>query len=258
MKLLVLLKKEFNEIMRTSKIFVLPLVFLFIAVTSPLLAKYTPELVKLLTQATGQSMDLTSLIPPAKFVDSFVQLYKNLGQIGLIVLLFAFAGTMTEEKTKGTATLILTKGVSRNTFVASKFVAAAGFFTTTYILMLVCFGALALYLFPETPIATALVSVSIAWFYCLVILSIIIMASVMAKNYMMSAVTGGLTFIGLSILGSIPVIDKFTPGYLLNIGFQMFNKTYTFTDFIWPISSGAAVMIIAILLTFYSFKRQEI
>ncbi len=255
MRTLVLIKKEFLEIFRTSKIYVLPIVFLFIAISSPVLAKYTPDLLNMMIKYTGQQINIE--IPPPYFIDSFVQLFKNIGQMGLLVVLFVFAGTMVDEKNKGTATLILTKGVSRSSFVASKFLGSTIFMTLVYVVTSGIFVIYTQILFPNTPWGRGIAALGMVWLYCEMVLAVVVLCSVVNKSYVTSAVFSLLTFLGFSILGTIPIIDKYTPGYMITLALNLFGNPLTFVDYAWPIGTTLGVIILSVAYALFSFKRQE-
>jgi len=158
MRTLVLLKKEVMEIFRTSKIYVLPAVFLFIAITSPLMAKYMPTLINSILEYSGQQMQIS--IPTPTYIDAMVASF--------------------------------------------------------------------------------------------------VMASVISKTYMMSAVISVLTFVGISMLGSIPVLDKYTPGYIITLGLDLFKTNLTFADYAWPIGTSLLILVASIIVALASFKRQEL
>lgn len=58
--------------------------------------------------------------------------FKNMSQIGLVVLLLTFSGMLPCKYAKGTLTNLLAKGLSRKTVALSKFKAAAALWTACY------------------------------------------------------------------------------------------------------------------------------
>ena len=114
--------KEFREIGKTYKIYVIPIIFLVLGLMSPIIAKIT-DLVKSLAES-GRWCDHSKLSPPTA-VDAYLQLFKNFNQIGILVVLISSIGLVVEEKSRGTAVLILTKPVPRWAFIISKYLASA-------------------------------------------------------------------------------------------------------------------------------------
>jgi ABC-2 type transport system permease protein len=114
--------KELLETLRTWRLPVVGGVLLFLAVMSPLAALAAPALVKSLTSSQpGVVIEL----PPATYLDSYAQWVKNLSQIGMMLVIFSSAGLISTETASGTAAMVLSKPVSRSSFVVAKFVVQA-------------------------------------------------------------------------------------------------------------------------------------
>jgi ABC-2 type transport system permease protein len=109
-------RKEAHEILRTWRIWVLPGILLFFALTGPVLARFTPEIVGAV--AGNQLGGLT--IPTPTYLDAYAQWIKNLSQIALFALIIIYGGVVSAEVKSGTAALVLTKPVSRTAFVIAK------------------------------------------------------------------------------------------------------------------------------------------
>src|SRR5512133_1528407 len=118
------LRKEFVEIFRTWRIWVLPGIVLFFAITGPPLAKYTLEILRTV-MPEQQAGAIIGALPVPTHVDSYLQWTKNLSQIVLIAAIIMFGGMVSSEKRSGTATLVLTKPLSRSAFVIAKFLSSS-------------------------------------------------------------------------------------------------------------------------------------
>ncbi len=112
------MRKEFTEIRRTWRWLVLPGLLLFFAVSGPVTARLSPELLR---SVLGTDANL----PTPTYLDSWAQWTKNLSQLGVFVLLGTLGGAVSGEVRQGTALLVLTKPVSRAAFVLAKVVANA-------------------------------------------------------------------------------------------------------------------------------------
>ena len=108
----VLLRKELLEQWRTLRLPVIAAVFVLIGLGSPLLARFTPELVEALGGAQFQIV-----LPPPTTADAVDQLIKNVSQFGILVAVLLAMGSVATEKERGTAGLILTKPASRGAFL---------------------------------------------------------------------------------------------------------------------------------------------
>ena len=109
--------KEFVEIRRTWRIWVIPGMLVFFGVTSPIIAALTPALVR--SMAASQP-GVVIQIPPPTALDAYGQFLKNLNQFVLIAVIIAGAGVVSGERSSGTAVLALTKPLSRGAFVLAK------------------------------------------------------------------------------------------------------------------------------------------
>ncbi len=90
--------------------------FLLVGLTSPLLAKFLPEIIK---AAAGDQLP-TIPIPTPVTTDSVAQLWKNLAQFGAFAAIVLAMGSVATERDRGTAAFVLSKTVSRGTFLGAK------------------------------------------------------------------------------------------------------------------------------------------
>ena len=132
-----LLRKELTEFARTWKIWVIPGLFIVLAVTGVCdqrtrmtgrTARFAKELMQSLLPAGS---DMSTLIPDPTWRDTLGQWTKNLSQIGTIAILLMSGGIINTEGRQGTQILILTKPVSRWDYVLAKFVSTVIFCTAT-------------------------------------------------------------------------------------------------------------------------------
>ena len=73
-----MIRKEMKEQIRTQKLLLLSLVFVLFGVLSPILAKNLQEIVR---SAVGIE------VPPAQPVDSYLQFFKSINQLGILVFI---------------------------------------------------------------------------------------------------------------------------------------------------------------------------
>ncbi len=113
----VLLRKDLREQWRTLRLPVVALIFFVFGLASPVLAKYTPELIS----HAGGNIQIT--VPTPTLADAVDQFIKNLGQIGTFAAILLAMSSIARERERGTAALVLSKPVSRPAFLGSKFTA---------------------------------------------------------------------------------------------------------------------------------------
>ena len=119
--LAVLLRKELLESWRTYRLPVVAGLFLFVGLSSPLLARYLPEILK----AAGGDQFGGLQLPTPTAADAVDQLWKNLAQFGAFAAIILAMGAVAGEKDRGTAAFVLSKTASRGGFLGAKVVAIA-------------------------------------------------------------------------------------------------------------------------------------
>jgi ABC-2 type transport system permease protein len=124
---LAFLKKELVEMIKTPKLIIISSVFLFFSIIGPLTAKYMGELLEMFAS------DIQIIFPEPTHLQSWEQFYSNITSISMIVFLILMTGTVASEKSRGSVYLVLTKNMTRNSFIISKIIAGILMFTLVYI-----------------------------------------------------------------------------------------------------------------------------
>ena len=247
-----LLKKELNEYLKTPKIIILATIFLFFAILSPLLAKYMNEI--LLAVAT----DIEITFPEPTLNDSWVQFFKNTHTLSFIIFLILVTGTVSQEKNKGSITLVLTKNVSRFEFLFYKFLASIMIFTGLYAISVLFSAFYTNRLFDGYLYDGFIASLIIFYFMGVFYIALGLLVSTIGKTPTTSALFG---FFGFAILQVINVSSKlslYNPAGASSITSQILTQTFDF-DMLWisiviPILSSVILFLISYML----FKKQEI
>jgi len=210
----VLLGKELREQWRTYRFLAIAVVFVaFAGLLSPITAKLAPELLKSLTSSAGQTISIQ--LPEPTAADAIAQFLKNLTQIGVIALILVAMGTVALERERGTAATVLSKPVSRLSFLLAKFAALTLTFAISLALAalacwyytVVLFGSLDAGLFLRLSLLAAL--------YLWVWLAVTFLCSALFKS---QVAAGGLAFglyVGASLLGIVPQLQDYLPGALI-------------------------------------------
>ena len=212
---MIFVSKECVEIIRTKRLFVLGCVFLLFAFTSPLLARYVMEIFAALMPA-GEAEMFAAVMPEPTWQDGYIQFYGNISQIGIIAIIMLFMGVVFDEKRKGTAPIMMMKGLSHTGFIMAKFTVMGA---ATVVIMLVSVFISHLYTYALFGEAANIGSLILGFLiYCVVLLMVIsvsIFCSTIAKSVAMSAILGFAFFMGFSIIAVLPRIGQYSPGALL-------------------------------------------
>ena len=246
----VLLRKEVTEQWRTRRLPAVAVIFLLFGLASPVLAKYTPDIVKL----AASTIDIH--VPTPTIKDAVAQLIKNLSQFGVLTAILLAMGSVAGEKESGTAAFVLVKPVSRFAFLAAKF---SGLALTMAIAVLAC--GLAAYLY--TDLLFAPLTVLGFGAACLVILlglleiaAVTFLGSTLVRSSIPAA---GIGIVGLVIAGvvaSLPNVGRFTPLGLNELAGDLALQQ-TATGWNLPVIVNAAFVVIALAISWLVFRRQE-
>lgn len=249
----VLVKKELLEQWRTKKILIMIIVFLFVAVASPILAKLTPELLKGLS-VQGMKIEL----PTPTYKNAIDQLIKNISQIALLVLVFVAAGSITDEKNKKTLEIILTKPISRTKFILSKFISNYISLGLIFVASIILFYLYTTSLFASFSFINFIIMATIVLLYIFMIISITILASAVLKNSIAAGAVGFISFILFgTIFGMIEQIKNLSPNLIFSNYKDVVSNGYI-QELNGPLIVISITIALSIITAIILFKHQEI
>jgi len=112
-------KKEWKENIRRYRILVVIGIFLILGIVAPGGARLLPKMMELIaTKTQEQGIEFSFRREPV-MDDAIIQYNKNFGMLPILVVVLGM-GLVAEEKMRGTAELVLTKPISRFSFILSK------------------------------------------------------------------------------------------------------------------------------------------
>jgi ABC-2 type transport system permease protein len=253
MNFITVFRKEMQEQWRTYRFLIVAAVFAAFGLASPLLAKFTPEMLKAIP---GVPSGILAAIPAPTVTDAITQYVKNMSQFGILLALLMTMGVVVQEKERGTAAFFLTRPVSRETFLLAKFAALAVTFIVSLTLAAIGCWYYTLVLFEPLAGGPFLALNGLMLVVFLVYMALALLASTLARTNGMAV---GLAFLALVLLlgiGALPTIGEYFPGRLFSWGTALLmggNATA------WPalwISVG--ITALALLAACLIFRRQEV
>ena len=252
MSLITTFKKEWLEQRRTKKLLIALIVLTLFGMTSPLLAKLTPQLMTLVPGGEA----FATLIPQPTINDAVAQYIKNTTQFGILLALLFGMGSVAAEKEKGTAALVLSKPLPRSSFLLAKFCALGATFLLSiglaglacYYYTYVLFGAL-------DPLRWLALN-GLLIFYVLIFVAVTLFFSTLTRTQYVAIGGSFAVLIVLGILGSLPGVGNYLPdGLISNATLLMSGSTVPGWQSIW-ISLG--ILIAALAGACLVFRRQEL
>jgi len=249
--------KELKEMLRTKRFIVLSVVFLIFAITGPLLARYLIEFIDMMMPADDMASLVFEISEPT-WNDAYSMYYTNIIQMGIFAVILMFMGTIFDEKRRGTAALMMMKGVKHHTFILAKF---AVIMLVTLVVIIIATFVVHLYtyiLFEQSAVLSdAMFGAMIFWLFVLFMASITIFFSSMAKSTVTSAMLSIVAFFGVIIVDLINPINTFAP-------YNMANRAVSITlggygEHLWANVSATIGLIAALLAaSIYILRKQEI
>ena len=247
--------KEFMESMRTKRFLILGCIFIFFGIFSALMARYSVEIMGYLMNLDESG--LVFEIPPPVWIDSYGQLYSNLSEMGIIVLIVMYMSVVLREKTTGTIDLMFTKGLSSTTFVWAKFTVAA-LLTLTVLLgavLITYFYTMVLFEYGGQ-IGDVLLGGLVFGVFILMILALTILWSSIANSTAISAVLGLGSYLFIGVMGFIPRIGQFMPGNLT--GHVVLLSGSETGDYLWiRLLMAMAFTVVALVTTAQILKKRK-
>lgn len=247
-----LLRKELLEQWRTLRLPLVAVIFGLIGLSSPLLARFTAEIIKAVASDQFQLN-----LPPPTVADSVDQLAKNLNQLGALIAILIAAGSVAPEKERGTAALILVRPVSRAGFLIAKLAALGVTFAAALAIALAGWWFYTLVLFEALPIGGVVVAGILDWLFLMAWVTLTFLASTLTRSTLAAAGLGVTALIVVGLLSIAPPLASWLP-----IGLVAAARGFALGSDIseaWKPILGTVVLIAASLgLAWLSFRRQEL
>lgn len=244
-------KKELMENMKNYRFLILLTVFLIFGIMSAFLAKFTPEILSVL----AADMEMTSE-PVA--LDAWKQFYKNISGVGFSAFIILFGSCLSNEYSKGTLVLMVTKGLSRKAVILAKYTAAAVLMTISYwIGYAAAFGYTAL-LWNDTGLSHIAFAAASLWIVGFLYLSILMIGCVIFKQTFTSILfTGGIAAV-ISLLGMIEPIAEFNPFILTSKNIDLISGEAIPAEFVIPIFVSVILSIFGLLTAIRLFDKKQL
>lgn len=248
------LHKELLQQWRTRRTLVAAAVLGSFGMISPLLAYYSPQLLKAIPGAE----QFSALVPPPSAADAMAQYVKNLSQSGFILAIVLGMSAVAGEKESGTASLILSKPVRRGAFLVSKFtvqmlnllVGLGLGMVGAYFYTAILFGQ------GNLEIYAAMTLLFLVWL--LPYIAITLGGSVLAGS---PSVAGGMALagaMGLLISTNIPGLGELMPGALVGWAAKI-GSLHPVSGFNGgSLAAAMVITLISLIAALAVFERQEV
>lgn len=193
-----LLGKELRELLRTSRLVILPVVFLILGITGPALIRLLPIL---LENAGTEGIDMT--LPEFGPADAFTSYLEMVRQIGMLAVILVFMGIMAGERRNGMLASLFVKPVSRLEYTATRWVVNGAYVLASFFIGSAVAVAYTFLLFAPIDVSTvAQVTLLYASYVVLVFSWTMFFSSLLAHP----AAAGGLSVAPLFVLPALGLL----------------------------------------------------
>lgn len=246
-----MLGKEFTEILRTWRIWLVGILFVAFAVADPVIAKFTPEI---LGSVVGDQLPIE--LPAATYLDAYGQWIKDLSQLLLVVVLVVAAGTVAAEANSGTLIMPLTKPISRSGFVLAKLAAVLSLVTVA---LAVATGAVCLVtglVFDDVDYAPIWRAVGVWWVFAIMLIAATVAASCLVSNTIAAFGIGFGVFIAFSVVSVWQPARAYSPAGLPEV-MGLLGRGEP-ADAAWPVGTALLLAAAFVAVAVLAFRRREL
>ena len=249
-----MLKKECLELKRTYKLIIMPVAYVIIMLTLPIVMKILPDLIE---QDLPEGTVIE--IPESSASDILIGMFSNFEQLGIIALILFVMGSIAGEREKGIAPMVLSKPISRFSYLSAKWTIFSLLSMISYMIGLVLTVYYTRILFKGQMDWFAIVKGNSLLLLILILcVTITLFYSALCKNTLMSGFLSYATYLAITKVGAyLPSgLEKYTPSYLIERANEMMIGSQG--DIAAPMIGTALISIILFILANSILKRQEI
>lgn len=244
--------KEAREIVRTWRIWVLPGILLLYALTGPVLAKFTPQLL----EALGGDQFKGLVLPTPTYLDAYGQWTKGLSGIALYALIIIYGSIISSELKSGTALLVLTKPVSRTAFVVAKAAVHSAFLAALVVAGTLITWGLTAAIFGRAP-GSALWSAALVW----LVFGVLFVALMTLLSVIIGSAAGaaGAGLGAYALVVSVAIwkpLGTYSPAALANQPASL--AAGKDVAVLWPVLTSLLLTAALVALAALAFRRKDL
>lgn len=245
------MKKEFTENLKNYRFLIMFAIFLIFGITSAFLAKFTPEILSAL------AADMTMNSEPVA-LDAWKQFYKNISGVGFSAFIILYGSCLSNEYSKGTLVLLVTKGLSRSAVILAKYTVAAVLMTISYWISFVATYGYTYLLWDDIALSHIVLAASALWVVGFLYLSILMVGCVLFKQTFTSILfTGGIVAL-ISLIGLADPVAKYSPFVLTTKNIDLISGEVTPSIFLTPTVIAIVISILGIILAIKLFNKRQL
>jgi ABC-2 type transport system permease protein len=248
------IRKEIIQQWRTKRFLVVMAVFVLFGLTSPIAAKYTPEILK--SFAGGEKF--AGLIPAPTSIDALSQYIKNITQFGFILAVLLGMNAVAGEKESGTAAMVLSKPMPRWAFILSKFTAQSLVYASAFLVAGLGAYYYTVILFGPLDAAKFITINLLLLLWLLTYVGAALLGSVIGPSIAAAAGVGLGISVVIMLAGNIPFYGALTPGGLIAWATMVGTNSDQVVANAGTLTGALVLILICLLWSVALFERQEV
>ncbi|MFE4353061.1 ABC transporter permease [Peribacillus butanolivorans] len=245
----VLAKKEFVQMVREFKVIWLPLVFIFLGLTQPVVSYYLPSILKALGGGQGITIDPSMAAQKGGEVLAST-LGSQFDQLGVMIIIVSMMGVVQSDKANGMLAFILTRPVTVVSYISGKVISNYLFVACSVVLGYLVSYLYVILLFTRVDFVDLLVALLFYLMWILFIVSFTTMISTIFNSQGIIALISIVFLLGCRIVvGLSPVIDNVNPASMSKHAMEVLILGTVNIDVIWSVISTIVLSALTILVT---------
>lgn len=246
----VFLKKEIIEGVRTGKFLLILITFTMLGLMNPFIAKLKPFFYEQLMVTAN----LPSTVVEVTGIDAWQQFYKNI-PIALIVLVFIFSNSISNEYSTSSLAVLKIKGLNLIDVVLCKYII---YFLSWSVGFWISFSITSFYTnyyWSTSELTNIFTSAGFWYLFGIFIISIEIFAQTFSKNSSFALLLILFILITVYITGLFEFFNQRTPFFLLK-GLELLTGNLEISDMLIPsiITIGISLVSVALACLNFSFR----
>lgn len=249
--LVAFIKKELFEAWRTKKILLLVIIFMLFGIMNPLVAKLTPEILKI---SFGDEIPISQ---PTS-TDSWMQFYKNMNQMGIYLFAIIFSGVINQEVNKGTLIPLVTKGLKRWMVILSKYLTLyLQWLLSVFVSFSITYGYTAYY-FPDKHSPYPWLAMLPLVIFGLLLVSVIIFSSTLTKNQFEALLVLIATIVVGYLANLFEIVKDWNPISLISENLAILVEKQAFFDLLPSMLLTIILAIVFLFSSLFIFKNKKL
>lgn len=248
-------KKEFMELFRTGKAYILLILFFMFGIMNPAIAKLTPWMLEMLSETMKEQGIIVNHID-VNAMTSWQQYFKNMS-MEFIVLVVMFYGTVVSEIQKGTLINMFTKGLSRWKALTAKMLAATAAWSFCYwMCFCITYGYNAY--FWDNSIASNLGLAALgSYLFGIWLISVIILSSSFLSSPIGVLLSTAMAYVLCSLISMVPDLAAYIPSRLAS-GYELVSGVSASGNYKWAFIVTSALILLNMVLAVMGFNKRRI